>query len=129
MALEDRDAAQLRRRLARVRADPRRAGRQAHAGARAARPRRPRPTGRRPRRANGSAKRTPPAKKPKSSNGTARLEAQIEAAEAALAAVEDELADPAAWASPTASARSTARHDEAKRVVAELYQRYEAVAG
>jgi ATP-binding cassette subfamily F protein 3 len=80
-------------------------------------------------RANGSAKRTPPAKKPKSSNGTARLEAQIEAAEAALAAVEDELADPTAWASPTASARSTARHDEAEQVVAELYQRYEAVAG
>jgi ATP-binding cassette, subfamily F, member 3 len=77
----------------------------------------------------GGGKRTPPARTPKRSNGTARLEAEIEAAEAALAAVEDELADPAAWASPTASARSTARHDEAKRVVAELYERYETVAG
>jgi ATP-binding cassette, subfamily F, member 3 len=77
----------------------------------------------------GGAKRTPPARTPKRSNGTARLEAEIEAAEAALAAVEDELADPAAWASPTASARSTAKHDEAKRVVAELYERYETVAG
>jgi ATP-binding cassette subfamily F protein 3 len=77
----------------------------------------------------GGAKRTPPARTPKRSNGTARLEAEIEAAEAALATVEDELADPAAWASPTASARSTAKHDEAKRVVAELYERYETVAG
>ncbi len=62
-------------------------------------------------------------------NGAARLEAEIEAAEATLAAVEDELSDPAAWASPTASARSTARHEEAKRAVADLYARYEAVAG
>ena len=77
----------------------------------------------------GGAKRTPPARTPKRGNGAARLEAEIEAAEAALAAVEDELADPAAWASPTTSARSTAKHDEAKRVVAELYERYETVAG
>jgi ATP-binding cassette subfamily F protein 3 len=77
----------------------------------------------------GGAKRTPPARTPKRGNGAARLEAEIGAAEAALAAVEDELADPAAWASPTASARSTSKHDEAKRVVAELYERYETVAG
>ncbi len=79
-----------------------------------------------PRRA---AKRTPPARKPKGGNGAARLEAEIEAAEAALAAIEDELSDPGAWASPSASARSTAKHEEAKRVVAELYARYETVAG
>jgi ATP-binding cassette, subfamily F, member 3 len=77
-----------------------------------------------------SKKQTPPARRPKpSGNGTARLEAEIEAAEAALAIVEDELSDPGAWASPSASARSTARHEEAKRVVAELYARYETVAG
>ena len=35
------------------------------------------------------------------------LEQQIEAAEAALRAVEDELADPGAWSTPEASARST----------------------
>jgi ATP-binding cassette subfamily F protein 3 len=58
-----------------------------------------------------------------------RLEAEIEAAEATLAAVEDELADPAAWATPAATARSTERHEEAKRLVAELYERYETVAG
>ena len=57
------------------------------------------------------------------------MEAEIEAAEAALRAIEDELADPAAWATPEATARSSARHEEAKREVAELYERWEAVAG
>jgi ATP-binding cassette subfamily F protein 3 len=75
------------------------------------------------------AKRTPPARAPKRGNGAARLEAEIEAAETALAAVEDELADPAAWASPSATARSTAKHEAAQRAVAELYERYETVAG
>ena len=75
------------------------------------------------------AKRTPPARTPKRGNGAARLEAEIEAAETVLAAVEDELADPAAWASPSATARSTAKHEAAQRAVAELYERYEAVAG
>jgi ATP-binding cassette subfamily F protein 3 len=79
-------------------------------------------------RASG-AKRTPPAPTPRRGNGAARLEAEIEAAETALAAVEDELADPAAWASPSATARSTAKHETAKRAVAELYERYETVAG
>jgi ATP-binding cassette, subfamily F, member 3 len=73
-------------------------------------------------------KRTPPRGKP-GGRGQRALEAEIEAAEAALRAVEDELAHPAAWSSPEATARSTARHDEAKRVVAELYERWEAVAG
>jgi ATP-binding cassette, subfamily F, member 3 len=72
-------------------------------------------------------KRTPPAKRDGGGGNT--LEREIEAAEAALAAIEDELADPAAWSTPEASARSTARHEEAKRVVADLYARWEAVAG
>jgi ATP-binding cassette subfamily F protein 3 len=87
------------------------------------------PTPRKPERPAATGKRTPPAAKPKRGNGAARLEAEIEAAEAALAAVEDELSDPAAWVSPSATARSTAKHEEAKRVVAELYARYETVAG
>jgi ATP-binding cassette subfamily F protein 3 len=78
---------------------------------------------------NAARKRTPPARGRKNGGSAAKLEAEIQAAEVALAAVEDELSDPAAWASPTASARSTARHEEAKRVVAELYARYETVAG
>ena len=70
-------------------------------------------------------KRTPPKRSAKGGN----LEQQIEAAEATLRAIEDELADPGAWATPDASARSTARHEQARRAVAELYERWEAVAG
>jgi ATP-binding cassette subfamily F protein 3 len=73
--------------------------------------------------ARTNTKRNPPKAK------TEPLEQQIEAAEAALRAVEDELADPGAWSTPEASARSTQRHEEAKRAVAELYDRWEAVAG
>jgi ATP-binding cassette subfamily F protein 3 len=78
----------------------------------------------------------------KSSNGSARasaaaapsknrkrkiasIEREIEAAEAALAALEDELADPSAWASPTASSRSTKRHAAAKSEVERLYAELE----
>ena len=58
-----------------------------------------------------------------------RLEREIEAAEAALSALEDELADPAAWSSPEASVRSAARHERAKQAVEELYGRWERVVG
>jgi len=58
----------------------------------------------------------------------ARLEREIETAEAELRALEEELADPSAWASPSASERNTARHEEAKRRVQELMERWEAVA-
>ncbi len=58
-----------------------------------------------------------------------KLEKQIEVAEAALRALEDELADPAAWATPRKSADSTARHERAKRAIDELYSRWEATAG
>ncbi len=61
--------------------------------------------------------------------GQLKLEAQIEAAEAALRTLEDELADPSAWATADASARSSSRHEQAKRTVQELYDRWEAVAG
>jgi hypothetical protein len=66
--------------------------------------------------------------KPGKARDEQRLEAQIEAAEAALRAVEDELADPAAWADPARSATSSARHAEAKQAVEELYRRWEQVA-
>ena len=58
----------------------------------------------------------------------AALEREIEAAEAALAAIEDELADPAAWSTPAKSAKSTKRHEAAKHAVDELYSRWEQVA-
>ena len=54
-----------------------------------------------------------------------RLEERIERAEAELRAVEDELADPAAWSSPGRSRRAGERHEEAKRVVEELYEELE----
>jgi ATP-binding cassette subfamily F protein 3 len=85
-----------------------------------------------------SAKRAKPAPAPKpapaarSKNEVARakkLEAEIEAAEAALAALEEELADPGAWNDPRSAAKSTARHAEAKAALEELYARWEAVAG
>jgi ATP-binding cassette subfamily F protein 3 len=55
----------------------------------------------------------------------ASLEREIQAAETALAALEDELGDPSAWASPTASERSTKRHARAKREVERLYAELE----
>ncbi|MEA2386307.1 MAG: ATP-binding cassette, subfamily er 3 [Thermoleophilaceae bacterium] len=51
------------------------------------------------------------------------LEREIEAAEASLRELEEELADPSAWSSPTSTARSTKRHEAAKRKIEELYER------
>ena len=135
VALEDRDAAQLRGRLARVRARARGAGqgarplrrrlparrrsaaaakRPAAARCRRSGPRRA-PAPQKHRRLGQRAQADPAGQAAK--RGSASIEAQIEAAEAALQAVEDELADPAAWATPEASARSTERHAAAKEAV------------
>jgi len=73
-----------------------------------------------------AAKRRPkptPARKPPASS--ADLERRIEAAEAALSALEAELADPAAWADPAKSADATARYEAAKRAVEDLYAQWE----
>nr|MBA3409226.1 ABC-F family ATP-binding cassette domain-containing protein [Solirubrobacterales bacterium] len=58
-----------------------------------------------------------------------RLEAEIERAEAALVAIEQELADPQSWNDPRSSAKSTRRHAEAKRQIEALYAELESVAG
>jgi ATP-binding cassette, subfamily F, member 3 len=58
-----------------------------------------------------------------------RLEREIEAAEAALQALEHELSDPKAWSDPRKGANSTARHEQATRAVEELYEQWEAIAG
>ena len=58
-----------------------------------------------------------------------RLEADIEAAEAALRELEAELADPAAWNDPRTAERSTRRHEDAKGEVERLYAQLETVAG
>jgi ATP-binding cassette subfamily F protein 3 len=78
-----------------------------------------------------AAKRAAGPAKPSGGSGKqqARLEQQFEAAEAALQAVEDELAEPGSWATPEKSAESSARHEAAKRAVEELYAQYEQVAG
>ncbi len=54
-----------------------------------------------------------------------RLAEQIERAEAELQRLEDELSDPEAWSSPGRVERAEARHAEARRVVAELYEEWE----
>jgi ATP-binding cassette subfamily F protein 3 len=58
-----------------------------------------------------------------------RLEREIEAAEASLRTLEEELSDPGAWSTPQRSADATARHEQAKRAVDELYERWERLAG
>jgi ATP-binding cassette subfamily F protein 3 len=58
-----------------------------------------------------------------------RLEAEIQAAEAALARLEDELGDPAEWGDARAVERSARRHEAAKARVEALYAQLEAVAG
>jgi ATP-binding cassette, subfamily F, member 3 len=86
-------------------------------------------------RANGAA--PPPSAKPKPPRAAPagpsknrlreqeRLERAVEEAEAALSAVEDELADPKWWATKYESAKSTARHTAAKRAVEEAYEALE----
>ncbi len=55
----------------------------------------------------------------------ADLERNVERAEKELAAIEDELADPSQWLSPTNRERSTERHAEAKRAVEKAYAAWE----
>ncbi|MFI4989635.1 MAG: ABC-F family ATP-binding cassette domain-containing protein [Solirubrobacterales bacterium] len=56
-----------------------------------------------------------------------KAERAIEEAEAAMAALEQELADPAAWASKYESAKSEARHTAAKRAIEQAYERLESL--
>jgi ATP-binding cassette, subfamily F, member 3 len=52
-----------------------------------------------------------------------RAELAVEEAEAVLQALEDELSDPAAWATKYEAAKSEARHTAAKRAVEAAYER------
>jgi ATP-binding cassette subfamily F protein 3 len=56
-----------------------------------------------------------------------KAERAVEDAEAALRALEDELADPAAWATQYESAKSQARHTAARRAVEAAYSHLEAL--
>jgi ATP-binding cassette subfamily F protein 3 len=73
---------------------------------------------------NGGRAARPPAQGPSKNQQKriAQIEREIEAAEAALSALEDELADPSSWSSPTASERSAKRHADAKAAVERLYE-------
>jgi ATP-binding cassette subfamily F protein 3 len=51
----------------------------------------------------------------------------VEDAEAAMRALVQELADPAAWATQYESAKSEARHTAARRAVEEAYTQLEAL--
>jgi ATP-binding cassette, subfamily F, member 3 len=79
-----------------------------------------------PSKANGRTKPSGPSKN--AIKRAADLEREVERAEAALRAIEDELGDPSAWASPTSSERATKRHEAAKRAVEEAYARWEAAS-
>ncbi len=76
---------------------------------------------------SGSGGRRYSATKPaqKAAKRAARLEERIERAEAELRRVEEELADPDAWASPGRAERAEKRHLEAKRAVDELLEQWE----
>ncbi|HEX2016372.1 MAG TPA: ATP-binding cassette domain-containing protein, partial [Solirubrobacteraceae bacterium] len=57
-----------------------------------------------------------------------RAELAVEQAERALRDLEQELADPGAWATRYEAAKSEARHTAARRAVQQAYERLEAVA-
>ncbi len=115
--------------------DARRAGElPAGAGPDARRPQpKPPPTGAEPISQNARAKPKPKAKPKPAGPSKNRLSAQaaaelaIEQAEAAMRELEDQLADPAAWATQYESAKSEARHTAARRAVEEAYARLEAL--
>ncbi len=71
----------------------------------------------------------PKPKGPSKNRLTAQEQAEraVEQAEAAMRALEDELADPAAWTTQYESAKSEARHTAARRAVEEAYTRLEAL--
>jgi ATP-binding cassette subfamily F protein 3 len=54
-----------------------------------------------------------------------RLAEKIEAAEAELRQVEEELSDPAAWSTPAKAERAGERHEDARRKLAGLYEQWE----
>jgi ATP-binding cassette subfamily F protein 3 len=110
---------------ARVREERREAAAAAGAAAkqerRAARRKRRTPSG------NGAARATGPSKNEQ--RRIAELESEVERAETALQQLEDELADPAMWSSPSRTERNTARHEQAKQAVEQAYARWEEASG
>jgi len=75
--------------------------------------------------AKGPKRRSPGAEARSVERRAARLAEKIEAAEAELAVIEDELADPGAWSTPERAAEASERHEMAKRRLAALYEEWE----
>jgi ATP-binding cassette, subfamily F, member 3 len=73
----------------------------------------------------GGKRRSPRAVAQSAARKAERLAGKIEAAEAELRQVEEELSDPAAWSTPAKAERAGQRHEEAKRKLAELYEQWE----
>ncbi len=106
----------------RVREERRQAEAEAHERARSEKTARRRSNG-----ADRRGRREPPAGPSKNQQRRiAELERDVERAERELAALEDELADPSQWLSPTSRERSTERHAEARRAVERAYAAWEA---
>jgi ATP-binding cassette subfamily F protein 3 len=61
----------------------------------------------------------------KAARKAGRLAEKIEAAEAELARVEEDLADPGAWSTAAKVEQAEERHEAAKRKLAELFERWE----
>jgi ATP-binding cassette subfamily F protein 3 len=110
---------------ARVREERREAA--AAAGAAAKQERRATKQERRAPSGNGAARAAGPSKNQQ--RRIAELESEVERAETALQQLEDELADPAMWSSPSRTERNTARHEQAKRAVEQAYARWEEASG
>jgi ATP-binding cassette, subfamily F, member 3 len=77
--------------------------------------------------AAGKARRKPKGPSKNRVSEQQKAERAVEDAEQAMRALEDELADPAAWATQYESAKSSARHTAARRYVEEAYARLEAL--
>ena len=58
----------------------------------------------------------------------ARLEREVEAAEAKFRQLEDELTDPSHWSNPERSAKASKRHERARAELDDLIARWEAAA-
>src|ERR687892_715460 len=78
---------------------------------------------------NGAARRERTGPSKNAQRRIADLERQVERAETDLKQLEDELADPAMWSSPSRTERNTARHEKAKRAVEQAYARWEEASG
>ncbi len=80
------------------------------------------------RRNGGNARPRPAGPSKNAVKRASELEREVEKAEAELRKLEDELADPKAWSSPTSSERAAERHAAARKAVEDAYARWESAS-